>query len=143
MTRGQDDAPSLDAAIHNVEQALTLLREGRRGPFAADGALLAKAKHLYAERRRRERVFDADLFREPAWDMLLDLFINQREGVAVSVSSATIGAGVPTSTGLRLLGEMEARGFVRRVPDAYDRRRINVMLTDDAQARLEEYLALA
>lgn len=44
---------------------------------------------------------NADLFGEPAWDMIVDLFIAAEENKTVSVSSLCIDASVPMTTVLR------------------------------------------
>ncbi len=50
------------------------------------------ARESYATRRRRSRIFqNNELFGEPAWDILLDLYIAHVEKKSVSVSSACIG----------------------------------------------------
>ena len=63
---------------------------------------LALARKAYALRRKRAALFgNPDLFGEPAWDILLDLYIAAGEGKPVSVSSACIGSAAPATTGLR------------------------------------------
>ncbi|MGM3253246.1 hypothetical protein ACS22W_25800, partial [Escherichia coli] len=41
---------------------------------------LELARRTYADRRRRDKLFQPGLFGEPAWDILLDLFISAKEG---------------------------------------------------------------
>lgn len=107
-------------------------------------SLLALARHAYALRRQRAAIFgSADLFGEPAWDILLDLFIAQAEGKPVSVSSACIGSASPATTGLRWLAVLAEKGLVMREPDAQDHRRIMVRLTDAGVAAMERFLLLA
>ncbi len=63
---------------------------------------LQRAKEYYRKRRLRERMFgNPDLFADPAWDILIDLFIASEEGRKISVSSACIASAVPTTTALR------------------------------------------
>lgn len=102
---------------------------------------LALARWEYRRRRSRARFFEADgLFGEPAWDMLLDLFIAGREGKALPVTSACIGAAVPVTTALRWLGLLEQRGLVVRQADRHDARRALVCLSAEAIERMERYL---
>ena len=58
-----------------------------------DAPLLAFAKAQYAFRRRREAIFGLDIFAEPAWDMLLDLYIQRGERRAVSRRSPLADRG--------------------------------------------------
>jgi hypothetical protein len=94
--------------------------------------LAATARSYLRARRQRAALFPADLFADPAWDLLLDLFASRIEGHLVSVSDACIAAGVPTTTALRWVGKLESARLLRRRPDAMDCRRTNIELTPDA-----------
>ncbi|WP_295526707.1 MarR family transcriptional regulator [Novosphingobium sp. Chol11] len=96
---------------------------------AAAAAELALARQTYALRCRRHRFLSADLFGEPTWDILLDLFIAAHEGRRVPTTSACIGAHVPPTTALRWLRILEARGLVEREEDGRDGRRTFVKLS--------------
>ncbi|NQX94518.1 MAG: winged helix DNA-binding protein [Erythrobacter sp.] len=100
------------------------------------------ARVAYAKRRKRTVIFgDPELFGEPAWDILLDLYIAQVEGKAVSVSSACIGSASPPTTGLRWLGVLAEQGLLHREHDPQDQRRVLVRLTDKALDAMDDYFA--
>jgi hypothetical protein len=101
---------------------------------------LALARRAYALRRKRTAIFgNPDLFGEPAWDILIDLFIAHAEGKPVSVSSACIGSAAPATTGLRWLGVLAEEGLVVREGDAADQRRVLVRLTAAGLAAMERF----
>lgn len=101
---------------------------------------LALARSRYEARRKRSAVFNgAELFGEPAWDILLDLDIAHAEGKHVSVSSACIGSASPPTTGLRWLGVLQEAGLIEREHDPRDQRRVLVYLSDDGVTRMEDY----
>ena len=101
---------------------------------------LALARKAYALRRKRAAIFgNPDLFGEPAWDILLDLFVAQGEGKPVSVSSACIGSASPATTGLRWLGVLADEGLVVRENDPEDHRRVLVRLTPAGSAAMERF----
>ncbi|KPF65134.1 MarR family transcriptional regulator [Porphyrobacter sp. AAP60] len=101
---------------------------------------LALARKAYALRRKRAAIFgNPDLFGEPAWDILLDLFIAHAEGKAVSVSSACIGSASPATTGLRWLGVLADEGLIQRENDADDNRRVLVRLSKAGLAAMERF----
>ena len=101
---------------------------------------LALARRAYALRRKRTAIFgNAELFGEPAWDILLDLFIAHAEGKNVSVSSACIGSAAPATTGLRWLGVLADEGLVVRENDVEDNRRVLVRLTRAGLSAMERY----
>lgn len=96
-------------------------------------------RHIVAKRRARSRHFPPEIFGEPAWDMLLDLFIAAHEGKPVSVSSACIASGAPATTALRWLVRLETLGLVTRSGDFKDRRRIHVAITDLGREAIEDW----
>lgn len=105
-----------------------------------DPMWLLIARQTYRDRRRREEIFrDADLFGEPAWDILLDLFIAAKEGKRISITSACIGAAAPSTTALRWLNILERESLIEREGDAHDMRRSYVRLTAAGYAKMLEY----
>jgi Winged helix DNA-binding domain len=103
----------------------------------------AFAKSIVANYRDRTRFFPADLFVDPAWNLTLDLFVSEVEGKRISVSSALIVAGIPSTTALRLLERLVELGLLVKTPDATDRRRIYVTLSDTAFRAVAEHLGNA
>ena len=103
-------------------------------------------RRIIRQRQQRVRFLDADLFADPAWDMLLDLIAARVERKRVSVTSLCIASGVPPTTALRWIGQMVEAGLFVRVCDDTDRRRAFIELTEkavDAMARYFDELALA
>ncbi len=100
-------------------------------------------KRLYAVRRRRDRVFGAtaDVFRDPAWDMMLELFAAGIERRKISVSSAAHVACIPQTTAIRLVDQLVDRQLLRRVADPGDGRRTLLELTPMAQDMMWRFLA--
>ena len=88
------------------------------------------ARQNYDDRRRRTKIFRSEeLFGEPAWDILLDLFISEHEQRRLSVSAVCIGARAPSATALRYLAMLQDADLVERIRDACDGRRSHVQLT--------------
>ncbi|MEW9854092.1 hypothetical protein [Novosphingobium sp. M1R2S20] len=93
------------------------------------------ATRLYRFRRRRDRVFGA-IFGEPAWDILLDLFIMEARGKRVPVSSACIASGASHSTALRQIDELVRHKLVCRERDESDKRRTYLRLSDEGLTKM-------
>ena len=93
-------------------------------------------------RRERDNHFDDDLFADPAWDMLLDLYAARLEERRLSVSSLCAAAAVPPTTALRWITVLCSRGLVVRASDPVDTRRILVTMTDDAFDRVSAYFSV-
>jgi hypothetical protein len=94
-------------------------------------------------RRLRDRHFGAELFADPAWDILLDLFAARIEGVAVSVSSLCIAAAVPATTALRWISAMTTNGILLRRHDPDDARRVFIELSDETVSQMNAYFSEA
>lgn len=134
------------AALHRIAADRYPASGARSDDQPSDhrAALCSLAHHAYALRRQRAAIFgSAELFGEPAWDILLDLYIAHAEGKQVSVSSACIGSGSPPTTGLRWLTVLADKGLIAREADDRDHRRIMVRLTEAGIAAMERFLTLA
>lgn len=96
-------------------------------------------RRMLRQRRMREQYFPADLFADPAWDMLLDLYAARLERQPVSVSSLCIAAAVPATTALRWIKTMTDAGLFVREADPLDGRRIFIGLAEAAVDALARY----
>ncbi len=103
-------------------------------------SLAERAIWLYKQRRVRAKHFEAELFGEPAWDLLLDLFVSECQGRDIQVSSACIASAVPATTALRWITILEQGGLLERFDDPRDRRRSMVRLTDAGRSAMINYL---
>jgi DNA-binding MarR family transcriptional regulator len=111
-----------------------------KGVTVTSDELLKLAKSLIKERSYRTKYFgDMDFF-DPAWDILLDLYVCKETGRQVSVSSACIASNVPPTTALRYLSSMTDQGILIRVLDETDGRRIFVALSDTSHSLMRQYL---
>ena len=109
-------------------------------PTAPCSGLLAE--EVYRDRRRRARHLPTRLLGEPAWDILLDLYVAAGRGQAVSVSNACLAADAPRLDRAALAAAPRARGPGRapRRPQS-DARRHYVRLTGRGSERMNAYFA--
>lgn len=107
---------------------------GTNAPFNA-----RHIREIIKLRRLRERMLGEDLFADPGWDILLDLFAAQEEGQQVSVSSLCIAASVPPTTALRWITNMTEAGYLVRRQDPHDARRVYIELAESMAQRLKDY----
>lgn len=90
------------------------------------------ASGMLAVRSRSNEMVGAQVFRDPAWDMMLDLLVAAHQGRRVCVSSLCYASGVPNSTALRHIEHLDQVGLVERTPDPEDQRRAFISATPDA-----------
>ncbi|HET9639601.1 MAG TPA: hypothetical protein VFP12_10370 [Allosphingosinicella sp.] len=81
----------------------------------APATAVEEARRLYRLRRLRDQEFGATLFGEPAWDLLLDLYIAASDPRLVSVISASIADCVSTDETAGWLTLLEEHGMVERL----------------------------
>ena len=98
-------------------------------------------RRILRHRQLRARHFDAQLFADPAWDMLLDLTAARAEHTRVSVTSLCIASGVPATTALRWISQMVEQGLFVRVGDQTDRRRAFIELSERSSDAMARYFA--
>jgi hypothetical protein len=95
-----------------------------------------------ARRLRRERL-GAAMAREPAWGMVLELYLARLEGRRVYQTMVGLGAGVPETTAFNLTSKLLARGTFTREHDPDDRRLAVIGLSNEAADKVRRYLEAA
>ena len=106
----------------------------------AQSGLVDFARRYLRARRSRDALFGRHLFADPAWDLLLDLFVTGRDGRSLDVTAACYATAVPQTTALRWLRIMEREGLIRRDPDPNDKRRCYVGLTSLSEQQVVDWL---
>lgn len=148
----------LNEEVARLAEVLSQLA-AERAPFDAPGGVRDRSQGFHADmpvkpdpdprtvraairaRRLRDQHFTPELFADPAWDMLLDLYAARLERRRVSVSSLCIAASVPPTTALRWIGTMHDAGLFGREADPGDKRRAHITLTARAADAMRGYFA--
>lgn len=114
---------------------------GKNGPSSspADARMsrLGVAKRIYDMRRARSQFLPMDMFAEPAWDILLFLYMSHGEQQRSTVTAVCSSAGVPISTALRWVQRLATIGMVEKEVHPTDQRVSWVSLSPDAQCQLD------
>lgn len=105
--------------------AITLSIEGKMGAAKL-------VSWIKSARSLRTQFFDAELFADPAWDILLDLYGLELRQVRVKTSCVGLESGIPPPTRLRWLKASEHRGLIRRQSDPTDNRIVFISLSPAA-----------
>lgn len=104
------------------------------------GVRLDAARLLLEQRRRRRDFLPEELFHEPAWDMLLALYLAWYEGQTMNVKTLVGTSDAPVTTSQRWIDHLAKLNLVTRVVDPTDRRRIEVSLSQHGLVAMEAYL---
>jgi hypothetical protein len=118
-----------------------LLREGEVEERRQDISLTQLAESIIEARRRRAQIFNPAMFGEPAWELLLTLFVMDRQGPRLTIGRLAQVAGIKLTTALRWLEYLEDQAFVRREQHPTDARTAFIELTDKARDMLRLYLS--
>jgi DNA-binding MarR family transcriptional regulator len=103
---------------------------------------LARVRHYLRQRHRRNQLFSAEIFADPAWDILLDLFVSDLEARPVSISDACLASGVPPTTALRWIKHLERAGHLRRTPSETDGRRVYLTLSARSRRNIADWVSV-
>ena len=98
------------------------------------------AIQLLAQRLARFDFFPGELFHEPAWDMLLALYVADEDGRTMNVKTLVSSANAPVTTSQRWIDHLHKLKLVDRVIDPIDRRRIEISLSESGRHAILDYL---
>lgn len=111
-----------------------LLSRGRRGQ---DFEITEDhIQSLLLARRARAALLGAELFSDPAWDVLLELYAARLGGRETSISELASASGTPHSTVARWVATLSERGLTASTP-APNAETPAVSLTDEGLLKLE------
>src|SRR3546814_9919382 len=107
-----------------------------------DEVLARLCQAVYRSRRARPRYMAAagDLFADPIWDMMLDLYIASQRGQLTTVTNACVAADVPQTPGLRYIETLTAPGLAVRYSHLKDKRKLGPELTPEGKAAVAALL---
>ncbi len=107
-----------------------------------DATALRNAETTMRRRILRDQLLGAsDHFGEPAWEILLDLFIHETKGQPLSMSALCVTAKIPTSSAMKLIQRMCDDGILERSQDIADGRRSLINIAPHVVHRLRAYFA--
>jgi DNA-binding MarR family transcriptional regulator len=104
------------------------------------GELLARAKHILSSRRQRLRYFNPAIFGEPAWEILLVLYITDQAGGRQTLGKLADWIDTPLTSVLRWVSYLEKEKFLERRQHPTDRRTTFLQLLDRGRDAMTAYL---
>lgn len=100
-----------------------------------------RARSIIRVRCGRAALFSSDLFGEPAWDMLLELYATELADRVACVSGVCRDSGAPFSTALRWIKMLEDNGWVTRLPNHGSPPQSFLSLTDKSKSAMKRFFA--
>ena len=102
--------------------------------------LVSRARVVLHARRLRARHFNRVMFAEPAWDILLLLYLADTSEGRQTIGQLAELVETPLTTVLRWVGYLEKEHLVERRDHPTDRRIVFIRLTDKGRNALDAYL---
>ena len=132
-------APCGDAGLESKQPSAldglkTMLSEGHLGQFQINEDHILS---LLLARRARDDLLGKDLFSDPAWDLLLELYAAKLAGRAMTLHELVLATETPPSTAARWLSALNERGLTTSAADPADQGRILVSLSAEGLSKLD------
>jgi DNA-binding MarR family transcriptional regulator len=132
-----DLAESDIAALKRILSSLA--KEAPHAKVSGDGRAEKEiAQMIFDFRMARTQLFPASMFGEPAWDMMMALYIANQAPAAADLARWT---NTPLSTAMRWIAYLEGHDLVVRETSAEDRRVQTIRLTSEARISMERLFA--
>lgn len=98
--------------------------------FARQMSLLDCARMTRSARARHSDAFPKGVFRDRAWDIMIELFIANGEGRTLCMKDAMVIAEDSPAGSVRRVDSLEDAGLVNRAGDPDDHRRVLLSLSE-------------
>ena len=112
----------------------------RRAEPTPRDALIDRARAVVRTRRLRARHFNRVMFAEPAWDILLLLYLAESSEGRQTIGQLAELVETPLTTVLRWIGYLEKEHLIERKDHPTDRRIVFVKLASKGRDALEAFL---
>lgn len=143
--QGAPRLQQISAEVRRIASALERISkddaqdESASARDSAEPLTAGMVRAIIRARRLRDEYFGEELFADPAWDILLDLYAARLEKQQVAVSSLCIAAAVPATTALRWIRTLTEAGLLVRAADPQDGRRVYIELAPQTAQELRAY----
>lgn len=127
----------ISSFLAQARHAFDAERSGQSGEINDPHVL---CERVFMRRQTRAMLFGADLFSDPAWDILLLLFAQSANRTYLPTGEISL-AGLPQTTALRWLEALERRGLVWRGNHPADELLRPVGLSQHARDLLTAYFS--
>jgi len=116
-------------------------KDHQTGAAAQRDVLRGYADQIRHSRDLRHKSFDRNLFGEPAWDILLTLYVIDSDQRRLSTRDLSKHANLALTTALRWLDYLAEQELITRKTNPFDRRVVYIELSDKGRVAMDHYLA--
>jgi hypothetical protein len=113
---------------------------GSSGRRSEESDLATLAQQILSSRHKRATMFGGELFKDPAYDILLEVFSRTQTGELTSPSIACAATSVPHATAVRHISLLVQKSYIERIVNPWDKRSINLKLTPLAMDKMTRWL---
>jgi len=114
-------------------------REGAQSDVLIHSEVTNAARKEIFRRAERYQLFPAEIFGEPAWNILLELYLSDKLERSVTVTNACDVSGTPKTTALRWINFLIEMKLIERLSSELDQRVIFLRLSETAKQKLNAY----
>lgn len=129
----------LAATVEEIQSRLALLEKQISRSDGPNSASSGQVRSHIQARTLRYEFFNWELFSDPTWDILLELYAVKLELRRLAISELCVASSVPLTTALRWIGNLEREGLITRRNDPLDGRRVWVELSDTGCDAMRRY----
>lgn len=119
---------------------LAARRDKAGGIGSISPALLARARQARQLRSTMSAFLPRDLLVDPAWDMMIDLFIAVATDERLYVKDLILMSGESAASAMRRIDRLQQAALLARHQDQTDHRRVHVRLTARGQSAMAAML---
>lgn len=122
-------------------QTRKLIEDAERAVAMHPADLTEFARQILTGRKQRERFFDPVLFSNPAWDLMLHLYVATAEDGGMSVPDYCASSSTPKGVLLRWLDYFQQEEMVETADDPERADQTLIRLSDTTHMAVSAYLA--
>lgn len=134
------EAGGIDDRLRRIRDELALVQSMVRNENEARIAPADIGRVVRSAREGIGQFFESSLFADPAFDMLLFVFLEEEAGRPVETSACYRASGVPRTTAVRWINMLVSLGMFESAPHPTDRRLALLSLSEPTREGMRQWL---
>jgi DNA-binding MarR family transcriptional regulator len=134
-----DEISDIQKNIGRISQQIGYEVRHKLSDTEQDEYLVEMIEKYFENKRLRYIIISQDLFSDPYWDILMELFYARLRGKNVTVSAVATAGNMAQTTGLRYLDSLLAMEYIYRERDDCDGRKVFIKISEKPFLLMKEY----